>query len=83
MFPGTLASTGGDEVNEACYTSDPIVSKALQAKNWTVSDALAEFVGKEHDVIKGQGKTPVVWEEMVVSYDLGLPKDTSALRPRV
>ncbi|KAH8591375.1 beta-hexosaminidase beta chain [Bisporella sp. PMI_857] len=64
--------TGGDEVNMNTYTLDPTV----QSKDKTVLQPLIQkFVDRNHDQIRKAGLTPVVWEEMLLEWDLKLDKD--------
>ena len=60
MFPSTLLSTGGDEVNLPCYETDAATQQQLGGR--PLEDALNTFVGATHDALRAQGKTPVVWE---------------------
>ncbi|GAA5866419.1 hypothetical protein JCM1840_001311 [Sporobolomyces johnsonii] len=76
VFPSKYFSTGGDEVNELCYLQDPDVSVAMAAHNATLDDLLSEFVRGTHETLRKVGKTPVVWEEMVLKHNLGLGEDT-------
>ncbi|GAA5873098.1 hypothetical protein JCM3774_000341 [Rhodotorula dairenensis] len=70
-----LLSTGGDEVNERCYLEDPDTAAAMLSRNVTLDQLLGEFVNGIHNVIRRQGKIPVVWEEMVLKHDLQLGHD--------
>lgn len=74
-IPGTLFSSGGDEVNKKCYEHDEPTQESLRNKNITLHEALSNFVLKSHEVIRESGKTPVVWEEMTIDEDLNLPKE--------
>lgn len=76
QFPSQLVSTGGDEINTQCYKDDAITQAALQAKNQTLEQALKYFTDSTHAALRKRGKTPVVWEEMVLDHNLALPKDT-------
>ncbi|KAL8866686.1 MAG: hypothetical protein Q9174_006149, partial [Haloplaca sp. 1 TL-2023] len=61
--------TGGDEVNANVYTLDDTVrsndSEVLQP-------LLQRFVDFNHDYIRAAGMTPVVWQEMLLEWDLTL-----------
>ena len=61
-YPGTLFSTGGDELNTNCYVNDTIFQDALMAANETFYGALNTYVLGTHDTVRAYGKTPVVWE---------------------
>ncbi|KAI0049438.1 glycoside hydrolase family 20 protein [Auriscalpium vulgare] len=76
LFPSTMLSTGGDEVNNACYANDPETQAALNATGQTVTQALNTFVNTMHDALRSRNKTPVVWEEMLLDYGVTLNNDT-------
>ncbi|KAM0747515.1 glycoside hydrolase family 20 protein [Meredithblackwellia eburnea MCA 4105] len=72
LTTGPYFSTGGDEINAACYNSDPAMN-ASQA-NANLNDSVSTFVSGLHQGLRASGKVPVVWEEMVLNYpvkDLG------------
>ncbi|KAL4249823.1 Beta-hexosaminidase [Abortiporus biennis] len=79
MFPSTLFSTGGDEINVNCYTQDAETQQDLSASGQTFEQALDAFTQATHKVIEAQGKTPVVWEEMVLDHNVTLSNETIAL----
>ena len=60
VFPSTLLSTGGDEVNLPCYEMDSVTQQQLGGRS--IEDALNTFVTSTHAALRAQGKTPVVWE---------------------
>jgi hexosaminidase len=62
LFPSTLFSTGGDEVNLPCYDADAPTQAYLNASGKSVEQALADFVLDVHKGIRGVGKSAVVWE---------------------
>ena len=62
MFPSTLFSTGGDELNTNCYTAVAQTQADLKKAGKTLEQALDTFTQATHKAIKAQGKTPVVWE---------------------
>ncbi|EKM49788.1 glycoside hydrolase family 20 protein [Phanerochaete carnosa HHB-10118-sp] len=76
LSPSTLFSTGGDEINMPCYAADEPTQAALNATNQTFEQALNTFTQATHSAIMAKGKTPVVWEEMVLSFNLTLSNDT-------
>ncbi|KAI5117838.1 hypothetical protein M0805_005167 [Coniferiporia weirii] len=76
MFPSTLLSTGGDELNEECYAQDTETRAALNATGRTLDQALSAFTQTSHAAIRAEGKTPVVWEEMVLAHNVTLGNDT-------
>lgn len=60
LFPSTLFSTGGDEINARCYADDAQTQRDLNGQ--TLEQALDAFTQATHDALKDLGKTPVVWE---------------------
>ncbi|KAG8734073.1 N-acetyl-glucosamine-6-phosphate deacetylase [Ceratobasidium sp. 414] len=76
---GTLFSTGGDEVNTNCYAEDQSVQNKLKEQNIPIDDALDKFTNVTHAAVRSAGRTPVVWEEMVLNHRVTLPKDTITL----
>ena len=62
MFPSSLVSTGGDEVNTNCYMTDEPTQAALNASGQDLNGALNTFIQSTHGGLKSIGKTPVVWE---------------------
>ncbi|KIY52425.1 glycoside hydrolase family 20 protein [Fistulina hepatica ATCC 64428] len=72
----SLFSTGGDELNTACYAADSLTQQELADKNVTLAEALDAFTQATHGALADVGKTPVVWEEMVLDYNLTLSNET-------
>lgn len=68
MFPSKYFSTGGDELNEACYTADQETQQQLNSTGQTLEQALSNFTVSTHSALMAQGKTPVVWEGLL--FDL-------------
>lgn len=64
--------TGGDEVNKNIYLLDEGV-KSKDSK--AIKPLLERFLKVAHDLVRKNGATPVVWEEMVVEWGINLPKD--------
>ncbi|KAI0793023.1 N-acetylhexosaminidase [Irpex lacteus] len=79
MFPSTLFSTGGDEINANCYTQDEETQKALNSTGKTFEEALSAFTEVSHKALRDLSKTPVVWEEMVLDHNVTLGNDTLVL----
>lgn len=77
LFPSTLFSTGGDEINTRCYADDAQTQRDLNGR--TLEQALDAFTQATHGALTKLGKTPVVWEEMVLNYNLTLSSDTVAM----
>ncbi|KZP12522.1 glycoside hydrolase family 20 protein [Athelia psychrophila] len=76
LFPGSYFSTGGDELNAACYTQDTLTQQQLNKTGQTISQALSNFTVTTHAALEAKGKTPVVWEEMVLAHNVTLANDT-------
>ena len=79
MFPSKLFSTGGDELNTNCYSIDQPTQDSLKASGRTLEQALDVFTQETHKALEVKGKTPVVWEEMVLDNALPLKQDTPVL----
>lgn len=62
MFPSTLFSTGGDEINANCYDKDAETQASLSGSGKTFEEALDTFTNVTHEAVRAQGKVPVVWE---------------------
>ena len=62
LFPSTLFSTGGDELNKKCYEIDEPTQESLKSQGRTLEQALDVFTQATHGALQKQGKTPVVWE---------------------
>ncbi|KAI0036190.1 N-acetylhexosaminidase [Vararia minispora EC-137] len=70
MSPSKYFSTGGDELNTPCYDQDVPTQQQLQATGQTLFEALSNFTATTHGALAAQGKTPVVWEEMALDYNV-------------
>ncbi|KAF2436083.1 hypothetical protein EJ08DRAFT_225338 [Tothia fuscella] len=64
--------TGGDEVNVNAYLNDDTVNsndtKVLQP-------LMQKFVDRNHKQVRDNGMTPIVWEEMLLTWNVTLGKD--------
>ena len=63
---------GGDEFKANPYKEDPLVHTNETA---TIKRLLRPFVAHLHERVRAQGLRPLVWEELVLEWDLPLPKD--------
>ncbi|THV50959.1 hypothetical protein BGAL_0129g00180 [Botrytis galanthina] len=64
--------TGGDEVNVNTYLLDPTV----QSNDTAVLQPLIQaFVDRNHKQVRAAGLTPMVWEEMITTWNLTLGSD--------
>ena len=77
--PGPFFSTGGDEINKRCYAEDDVVQGTLNKTGRTFEQALDDFTQKTHAAILESGKTPVVWQEMVIDHRVKLDPKTVVL----
>ncbi|KAL5523179.1 NAG1_1 [Sanghuangporus sanghuang] len=75
IMPSSLLSTGGDEINIPCFDSDPETQMTLNATGMTIEQALSNFTQATHGALIDAGKTPVVWEEMVLEHNVTLSNE--------
>ncbi|KAH7872348.1 glycoside hydrolase family 20 protein [Lentinula edodes] len=68
-LPSTMFSTGGDELDTACYAADGPTQMMLNESGRTLFEALDIFTSTTHGALHALGKTAVVWEEMVLEYN--------------
>ena len=64
--------TGGDEVPYGAYELDPTVKSSDPS---VIKPFLQKFIDAAHKQVRAAGLTPIVWEEMLLSYNLTLNKD--------
>ncbi|KAL9051369.1 MAG: hypothetical protein Q9206_004729, partial [Seirophora lacunosa] len=64
--------TGGDEVNANIYKFDETVRSNASA---VLRPLLQEFVDFNHGYVRAAGMTPMVWEEMLLKWNLTLGQD--------
>lgn len=64
--------TGGDEVNSNAYSLDETVKSSEPA---VIKPFLQSFLDRAHDTVRKHGLTPIVWEEMVVDWNITFPSD--------
>lgn len=64
--------TGGDEVNTNAYTLDPTVKSKDRA---VIRPLIQKLVDANHARIRAAGLAPIVWEEMLLEWNLTLGKD--------
>ncbi|KAJ3551626.1 hypothetical protein NM688_g4597 [Phlebia brevispora] len=76
MFPSSLISTGGDELNTECYADDAETQQILNSTGSTLEELLSTFTQTTHGALQDLGKTTVVWEEMVLDFNVTLANDT-------
>lgn len=64
--------SGGDEVNIQSYLLDDTVRSNDTA---ILQPLMQKFVDRNHDQIRANGLRPIVWEEMLLQWNLTLGKD--------
>lgn len=64
--------SGGDEVNSNAYLIDETVRSN---KSSVIQHLLQTFFSKVHDKIRAGGATPILWEEMLLDWNLTLGSD--------
>ncbi|KAJ4303652.1 Glucosamine-6-phosphate isomerase (Glucosamine-6-phosphate deaminase) (GNPDA) (GlcN6P deaminase) [Kalmusia sp. IMI 367209] len=64
--------TGGDEVNKNAYLKDDTVKSNDSA---ILQPLMQKFVDRNHDQVRAAGLTPIVWEEMLLEWNLTLGSD--------
>lgn len=64
--------TGGDEVNAEAYTLDPTMLTNDKTK---IRAQIQKMVDRTHAHVRKAGLTPIVWEEMLLEWNLTLPRD--------
>ncbi|KAJ7037692.1 N-acetylhexosaminidase [Mycena alexandri] len=79
VMPSKYFNTGGDELNTACYTQDAQTQADLKQEGKTLEQALSTFTQATHGALAKLGKTPVVWEEMVLDHNVTLSNETLVL----
>jgi hexosaminidase len=73
IYPySTYFHTGGDEVNKNTYNLDDTVRSNDSA---VLQPLMQEFIDRNHDQVRSLGLTPIVWEEMLLDWNLTLGKD--------
>lgn len=66
--------SGGDEVNAKAYLKDPTVGS--DDKVGVLQPLINKLVTDTHEVVKENGFSPVVWEEMLLEWNVSLAKNT-------
>jgi hexosaminidase len=75
-LPSSYFSTGGDELNTECYANDYPTQLQLNSTGETLNSALNTFTEVTHAALIAEGKTPIVWEEMILDWNLTLSNET-------
>jgi hexosaminidase len=64
--------TGGDEVNKNAYLLDDTVKSNLSS---VLQPLMQKFVDRNHAQVRKAGLAPIVWEEMLLDWNLTLSDD--------
>lgn len=64
--------TGGDEVNAQVYLLDDTVKSSDRI---LIGSLIQKMVDQNHDQIRKAGMTPIVWEEMLLEWNITLGSD--------
>jgi hexosaminidase len=64
--------TGGDELNAQAYLLDDTV---MSSETDVIQPLLQKFVDRNHGQIRAAGLVPMVWEEMLITWNLTLGSD--------
>ena len=64
---------GGDEVNVNAYLLDNTVNSNLSS---VLQPLMQKFMNRNMQQVEGAGFTPLVWEEMLLDWNLTLPNNT-------
>ncbi|KAI8969460.1 N-acetylhexosaminidase [Trametes punicea] len=75
-LPGTMMSSGGDEVNLPCWEEDAQTISDLAQRNLTIADALNGFIQTVQGVIKAHGKVPFIKSDMVLTHNAPVVNET-------
>ena len=73
----TYFHTGGDEINVNCYLVDPTVGSNVTA---VIQPLLQDFVTQAHSIVRANGLSPIVWEELIVDWNLTLPTNDTIVQ---
>ena len=68
-----LFHIGGDELNKAAYGIDPSVNSSDER---ILKPLLQSFMSNASKTVASHGATPVVWEDMLLQWNLTLPPST-------
>ncbi|KAJ8565689.1 hypothetical protein K7X08_008265 [Anisodus acutangulus] len=69
MFPDSLFHGGADEINSACWNTDPSIQKVV-ASNGTLSQLLEMFINNTLPEILSLNRTVVYWEDVILSANV-------------
>ncbi|RUS18181.1 glycoside hydrolase superfamily, partial [Endogone sp. FLAS-F59071] len=66
---------GGDEIAPNCWNSSSKIQEYAARHNVTLHDLLVSFEEKIIELVKGNNKKVIMWEDMVTSEMINIPKD--------
>ncbi|PRP88653.1 N-acetylhexosaminidase [Planoprotostelium fungivorum] len=73
-FSDSYWHAGGDEVNIACWNSSESIRNWMSQNNEKDWNKLVQtFVGKVYGMLDHLKRTPMLWEEMVLDFDVTAP----------
>jgi hexosaminidase len=78
IFPDRFVHIGADEVDFDCLAEDEAQNRQLEALGITVRQAFAAFVRRSVLLLRGLGRTAVLWEDSQ-EVNLGLPEEDRAV----
>lgn len=67
IFPDDYVHVGGDEVSPDWWQQDPVIAEYLQQQGMSTHDLQNEFLTRVCALVRGMGKTPVAWDEVLHS----------------
>ncbi|KAG0299827.1 hypothetical protein BGZ98_009725 [Dissophora globulifera] len=75
LYKDKYFHAGADEVNINCWNNTESIIEYMKTNDIARTDAgfdriLNEFVSKQHDMLRQQGRTPIVWEEPLLNHEL-------------
>ncbi|TFY84002.1 hypothetical protein EWM64_g19 [Hericium alpestre] len=68
MFPSTMISLGGDEVNTPCYAEDPQMQEYWNSTGLGLNESLNAFVQLTQSALLNAGKTPLISEGKLTAH---------------
>ncbi|KAL4249769.1 Beta-hexosaminidase [Abortiporus biennis] len=79
MLPGTMMSSGGDEVNLPCWEDDEETQADLTKRNITIADALNQFIVEIQGVLANAKKMPFIKSDMILTHNVPIHNNTVAV----
>jgi len=76
VFTDEYWHIGGDEVNFNCWNSSETIVEYMQSHNINLVDLVHLFESQVTEIVKSNNKDIMVWEEMVLDFNVTFPSDT-------